>query len=189
MIPLLYKIYFSTILISAIYFLSISTLPVYSHLCIFLLINSYYTLGEYIIHKYLFHDMIKEIHKKHHDDPMKYYRLFIPIRVTVFNDILLFLFGWTFFHDYLLPIMASAHLSYLLFEYCHYSSHYKNCTFLPPRRLIAFHHLHHFNERGHFGFTTPFWDIVFGTTTHTFPLSYYPLSFLPISVISFLSIK
>jgi hypothetical protein len=200
MIPVVYKLYFTGIFLSALYFLYTSfqyNLSIYLFLLCFFTIHIYYTFGEYIIHKYFFHKIFKNIHQKHHEDPKKYYRLFIPIKITLINELILFcvsyfisyyLFGNIFI---LYPILSSAHFSYLLFEFSHYISHYYShySHYLFPKRVVSFHNFHHINDNYHFGFTTPFWDIVFGTCKNKFDFTEYPLSFIPLSIVSFLHVE
>lgn len=173
-----YIIYFLTVFITAIAWLELS----WTYLLYFVVVNSYFTLGEYLIHRFVFHHLSPRAHQKHHDDPTKFSRLFIPIPVTLVNNGILFLIA----KDNVYMIMSAAHLSYLLFEWAHYASHYPMTQLILPSRLISFHHSHHTNNTHNFGFTTPFWDIVFGTSSAQFKWSDYPLSCLPISVLSFI---
>ena len=163
------------------------------YLLTFCLVNTYYTLGEYLFHRFTFHaperfPVVTRLHAKHHQQPDHPNRLFIPMRVTLLNDALLacvvYLMGGS-----VLTWLSAAHVSYLLFEYAHYGTHLPNTGRLLPARLTAFHHYHHVVDSVHFAFTTPYWDILFGTTRRpdSFTLRDYPLSWLPLSVISFLS--
>lgn len=166
----------------------------WDYLVTFGLVNTYYTLGEYLFHRFTFHSheqfpVITRIHAKHHQEPDHPNRLFIPIKVTLLNDILLacivYLCGGR-----ILSWLSAAHVSYLLFEYAHYTTHIPNMGLINlPSRLTAFHHYHHVANTLHFAFTTPYWDILFGTirSPSAFRLRDYPLSWLPLSVVSFLS--
>jgi len=183
----------------SLYFMWVGLVAVYGfeptcdYFLILCLVNSYYTLGEYIFHRHTFHSpdkfpTITRLHAKHHEIPENQNRLFIPISVTLFNDMILagvvYLLGGV-----VTTWLSAAHFSYLLFEYAHYSTHSSTLGSLLPARLIAFHHYHHVLDSVHFAFTTPYWDILFGTTrrTDSFRLQDYPLSWLPLSVVSFLS--
>lgn len=167
----------------------------WDYLLTFGLVNTYYTLGEYLFHRFTFHapntfPAITRIHAKHHQQPDHPNRLFIPIKVTLCNDA--FLAGMVYLMGgSILLWLSAAHISYLLFEYAHYGTHSSDTGSLLPARLTAFHHYHHVVDSLHFAFTTPYWDILFGTTRHpdSFKLRDYPLSWLPLSVISFLSIN
>jgi hypothetical protein len=128
-------------------------------------------------------------------------RLFIPIPVTLINDMFLASLAFHFIHTYWMSVVSAAHISYLCFELSHYSSHQFNSKIIPSR-LPAFHQNHHrhcdskpsfdsapkpepsvenkpethmaLNEFN-FGFTTPAWDIIFGTSSGKFKLRQYPL--------------
>lgn len=194
MIPISYQLYFTTVLLSGIYFSYnyVSNYSIYSYGLICMIVNAYYTLGEYIIHRYGFHLIFEKIHKKHHDDPKRYYRLFIPIPITLINECILVALSYLCCWNHVLAIASAAHFSYLLFELAHYASHYPTGTlvsFFLPRRLISFHYSHHMDDRYNFGFTTPCWDILFKTSKVPFDLYEYPLSMFPFSVVSFLTIK
>jgi len=205
MIPSSYKWYFFYILLSSSFFFLHAYLKlnisIYTFLICFFIINIYYTFAEYIIHRYFFHDILKNIHKKHHDEPKQYYRLFIPIKITLINEFILactsYLLSYYFCGNEIAvyPILLSARLSYLLFEFSHYVSHYysyysKNfISYFIPKRLVSFHQFHHIDDNYHFGFTTPFWDILFNTCKNRFDITEYPLCFLPISIISFINVE
>lgn len=182
-------IYFSWVALLGVYGMEWS-LDYWITLCI---TNMYYTLGEYLFHRYTFHSperfpKITRLHQKHHDVPSHPDRLFIPISITFVNDMVLgmvvYLLGGSVF-----KWLSSAHVSYLLFEYAHYGTHSSRFQTLLPRRLIAFHHYHHEDATCHYAFTTPYWDILFGTvpSSNRFSFYEYPLAWLPFSVLSFLS--
>ena len=163
----------------------------FSYILTFLLTNIYYTAGEYFFHKVTFHNpdyffTLSKSHSKHHDQPTNEKRLFIPIIVTLINDILFILINY-FCYSNIIHFISASHFSYLLFEIAHYSSHIPNYILLP-KRLISFHNHHHYNDTKNYGFTTPFWDLLFNTSSN-FSIYYYPLCYIPISIISFLSIE
>jgi Fatty acid hydroxylase superfamily len=184
-----YKYYFTFVTITSIYGFEFSL----DYLYALLLTNLYYTAGEYIFHRFTFHNPtyfsgLTHAHSKHHDQPTNEKRLFIPIIVTLFNDLFFILIGYLFNFYNLLHFISASHLSYLLFEASHYASHLPSSFLYLPKRLLAFHHHHHHQPTMNFSFTTPAWDIFFKTSS-SFSLYYYPLSFLPISILSFLSIQ
>jgi hypothetical protein len=185
---LLYNFYFTFVFILFIYGFKCNI----HYLCTFLVTNMYYTLGEYVFHRFTFHNSIlspalTRSHSKHHDQPTNEKRLFIPITVTLLNDIL-FIFINYMCNMNVLYFLSASHLSYLLFEASHYTSHIPNLFIYLPKRLVSFHTHHHFDSTKNFGFTSPTWDIIFQTSS-SFSLYYYPLSYIPISIISFLSIS
>jgi Protein of unknown function (DUF3522) len=185
-----WTIYFTWVSLVALYGMEVS----WDYLMTLCLTNTYYTMGEYVIHRWGFHDIIRSpgmtrAHYKHHLSPNDPERLFIPIRVTLINDTIFAaavygvgagasLWKW----------LSSAHVSYLLFEWAHYAIHTVNMRRWIPRRLLEFHESHHRDADYHFAFTTPYWDIMGGTMKRPMPIEEYPLSWLPLSLISFLSI-
>jgi len=193
MIPFVYQLYFLSVFLTGIYgcYNFYNTEGFLTYLFVFCIVNSYYTFGEYVIHRYLFHNLFEKLHNKYHKEPKKYYRLFIPIHITLLNDIMLCLISYFLFPRFFSGIMSSAHFSYLLFEATHYVAHYSSeskLSFLFPKRLISFHYFHHTDDDYNYGFTTPFWDILFEKNKSRFPFKEYPLSIFPLSVVSFLSL-
>jgi len=188
MIKTSYFLYFTSVFLVFLYGFEFS----FIYMKTFIVVNTYYTFGEYIFHRFTFHSElfynISRGHLKHHKDPHNDRAFFIPIPITLFNDILIFgiMMICNDSLDKIIRVISCAHLSYLLFELSHYGTHYR----LPylPKRLLGFHEYHHHESRCNFGFTTPSWDILFGTC-NPLALDIYPLSFLPISIISFLSVN
>jgi len=184
-----YKYYFTLIGLTSIYGFEFNI----DYLWAFLTTNLYYTAGEYIFHRFTFHNpnhfkTLTHSHSKHHDQPTNEKRLFIPIVVTLCNDLFFILLGYLWNLSNLLHYLSASHLSYLLFEASHYASHIPSSFLYLPKRQLSFHHHHHHQSHMNFGFTTPAWDILFKTSSY-FSLYYYPFSFLPISILSFLSIN
>ena len=55
-------------------------------------------------------------------------------------------------------------LAHLLYEYSHYSAHFRPARNPLARARKRHHMLHHFaDETNYFGVTSPLWDYVFGT--------------------------
>lgn len=132
----------------------------------------FWTLFEYIMHRYLFHivaDSIKAqrivytMHGVHHEYPRDKDRLFMPPVPSVILAVIIFYLqylciGWN----------ALAFFPGFLFGYIAYGSmHYAIHAYAPPRFLKALwrnHHLHHYKypNKG-FGVSSVLWDVVFGT--------------------------
>jgi hypothetical protein len=212
----MHSVYFVLVLASAVPGMEVS----FHYLFILLAVNAYFNFGEYMIHKYVFHNpstipSVYKAHWKHHEAPTMLRRLFIPIPVTLINDVFLAAIAFHFLPASWMSVVSAAHLSYLCFELSHYCSHQIDCKIIPSR-LPAFHQNHHHHcdsnpstNIGHkteshstikpeaplklnefnFGFTTPAWDILFGTSSGKFKLQQYPLCFLPISILSFANIN
>ncbi len=222
--------YFALVFASAVPGMEISI----DYLFILLAVNAYFNFGEYMIHKYVFHSpsaipSVYKAHWKHHEAPTMLRRLFIPIPVTLINDILLAAVAFHFLTASWMSVVSAAHISYLCFELSHYCSHQIESKIIPSR-LPAFHQNHHHHcdskpttdfahkpeshlaskaswarhgiqissatkpetqlklNEFNFGFTTPAWDIIFGTSSGKFKLQKYPFCILPISILSFANI-
>jgi len=138
----------------------------------------FWTLFEYVVHRYIFHfvansKMVKKIvyilHGNHHEYPRDRQRLFMPplpsiiIAATVFSVIYcsarvtgIDRFSFSFFAGFV--------LGYLVYGSMHYAIHAWNPPFKWMKPLWRNHHLHHYKqqEKG-FGVSSTLWDHVFGT--------------------------
>lgn len=135
----------------------------------------FWSLFEYIMHRYVFHMVVEKpkakrfvytMHGVHHEYPRDKERLFMPplpsmLVATVLFTLMYFAMGWTalaFFPGFL--------LGYLMYGSMHYAIH----AFAPPSWLKALwrnHHLHHYKEpdKG-FGVSSVLWDLIFRTVPH-----------------------
>lgn len=132
----------------------------------------FWTLFEYLMHRYLFHisDYIPGterfqfiLHGVHHINPRDEQRVFMPPVPGVLIAVLIFsinfiVMGWasTFF-------TAGMVIGYVIYAWIHYNVHLK-----PPhpvfRRLWRHHALHHYKYPDKaFGVSSPIWDFVFRT--------------------------
>jgi sterol desaturase/sphingolipid hydroxylase (fatty acid hydroxylase superfamily) len=132
----------------------------------------FWTLFEYIMHRYLFHisDHIKGtdrfqyvMHGVHHNHPRDEERVFMPplpgLLITAIllgiNYLIMGASAWFF--------TAGMVTGYLAYAWIHYNVHLK-----PPHRIFRkwwkHHALHHFKypDRA-FGVSSPIWDMVFRT--------------------------
>jgi 4-hydroxysphinganine ceramide fatty acyl 2-hydroxylase len=148
-------------------YISISTMAIY-YACGLV----FWTLFEYIMHRYLFHisDHIAgtekfqyAMHGVHHCNPRDEERVFMPpvpglIIVAMIFGANYILMGWesSFF-------TAGMLTGYLIYAWIHYNVHLK-----PPhpmfRKLWKHHALHHYKYPDKaFGVSSPLWDVVFRT--------------------------
>lgn len=132
----------------------------------------FWSLFEYLMHRYLFHMIVESprakkfvytMHGVHHEFPRDQERLFMPpvpsvIVASIIFSLMYLLMGWNalaFFPGFL--------FGYLMYGSMHYAIH----AFVPPKFLKALwrnHHLHHYKEPGKgFGVSSVLWDIVFRT--------------------------
>ncbi len=117
----------------------------------------FWTLFEYIAHRFIFHwvaesEMAKKIvyvlHGNHHHYPRDRERLFMPPLMR--GDTFMFFPGFI--------------LGYLMYGSMHYAIHAWNPPFKWMKPLWRNHHLHHYkNEHMGFGVSSTLWDHVFGT--------------------------
>lgn len=168
----IYSMYFPVIAFMLYYGGAYKGLSVGWELLMFISGALFWSLFEYIMHRYVFHMVVEKprakrfvytMHGVHHEYPRDKERLFMPpipsmIIATVIFSIMYFLMDWS----------ALAFFPGFLFGYIMYGSmHYAIHAFAPPSWLKALwrnHHLHHYNEpdKG-FGVSSVLWDVIFRT--------------------------
>ncbi len=144
-----------------------------SALVMFLVGALFFTLIEYLMHRFLYHipaategkkQFQYTIHGVHHDHPRDKSRLALPPVVSI---VLAVLFIYLF-----RVIMGEQGFAFgggFLFGYSTYlAAHYAIHMYKPPKNVLSLiwkhHNLHHFvGDDGAFGVSSPFWDHVFGT--------------------------
>lgn len=148
-------------------------LAVLPTIALFLVGAFFFTLVEYLVHRYFYHmatdsprkSRIQYVfHGVHHDHPRDKKRLALPplmsvlvaaIFVGIFRLVMGnagFAFGGGFMTGYATYLLA------------HYAIH----VYSPPKNFLGViwkhHNLHHFvGDTGAFGVSSPFWDHIFGT--------------------------
>lgn len=132
----------------------------------------FWTLFEYLMHRYLFHiagdhktlkRMSYLLHGVHHEYPKDEERVFMPpLPGFIISGSLFFMF-YIFLQQYTYLFMAAVLIGYLVYSLMHYGMHHIN----PPRllkRLWLHHALHHYQHKDKaFGVSSAFWDRVFGS--------------------------
>lgn len=133
----------------------------------------FFTLIEYIVHRFAYHADTENatktrlkymFHGLHHDHPRDKRRLAMPplasaVVVGIFFGIYRLLLG-----DYGIPFTAGTLFGYASYLCVHYSVH----VFRPPNNLLRnlwVHHAihHHIDDEVAYGVSSPFWDVIFGT--------------------------
>ena len=141
-------------------------------LLIFLSGTIFWTLFEYVMHRFIFHiiadsarakKFVYIMHGVHHEYPRDKDRLFMPpvpslILATIIFSFTFLIMGW-----YSLAFFPGFLLGYIIYGSMHFAIH----AFSPPKFLKALwrnHHLHHYKhpDKG-FGVSSVLWDVVFGT--------------------------
>ena len=168
----IYSIYFPVIIFLLYYGNTYRDLTAGREALLFLTGVFFWSLFEYIMHRFVFHfvsdnpklkNIIYTMHGVHHEYPRDRERLFMPpvpsiILATIVFSLQYLIMGWNalaFFPGFL--------FGYLLYGSMHYAIH----AFTPPSFLKALwrnHHLHHYKypQKG-FGVSSVLWDHVFGT--------------------------
>ncbi len=137
----------------------------------------FWTLAEYLLHRYLFHWITEAkwtqrfhfiMHGSHHQFPKDKERLLMPpVPGIVLASILFGIFYVVFwvigYPDLTFGFFPGFFVGYLLYSFVHRAIHVKR----PPKRfkhLWLHHNLHHYQypEKA-FGVSSTFWDKVFGT--------------------------
>ena len=133
-----------------------------------------WSLGEYVLHRFVFHFEPDSrwgrrlhfiIHGVHHDFPHDPMRLVMPPSVSIPLAIgFWFLFRALLGPAWALPAFAGFLLGYLIYDMAHYHMHHHRSKNRLSLALRRYHYRHHFqqSDRG-YGVTTPFWDRVFRT--------------------------
>ncbi len=126
----------------------------------------FWTLLEYLLHRWLFHGhfwtQVEIGHKLHHDDPRAF------VSVPFFSGACVAGMLWLAL-ALALPIgvasafIAGGLLGYAVYGGLHHAEHVVKGSFKPYRRLCARHKIHHKLPDRNFGVTTSLWDRVFRT--------------------------
>ncbi len=168
----IYSMYFPVIAFMLYYGVAYKGNSPLWELALFVMGALFWSLFEYVMHRYVFHMVVEKpkakrfvytMHGVHHEYPRDKERLFMPpipsmIIASVIFTIMKLSMGWA----------ALAFFPGFLFGYIMYGSmHYAIHAFAPPKWLKALwrnHHLHHYSEpdKG-FGVSSVLWDVVFRT--------------------------
>ena len=133
----------------------------------------FWTLFEYIMHRFAFHHLAESqrakkfvyiIHGNHHEYPRDKERLFMPPVPSLIITAVLFSLYYLIMGNYALFFFPGFVLGYLLYGSMHYAIHAWNPPYPWLKPLWRNHHLHHYkNDHQGFGVSTTLWDRVFGT--------------------------
>lgn len=144
---------------------------------IFMIIPGYFiqTLGEYLIHRFIFHGILWNMHGIHHKYPEKERHLITPLPFSLIMAYITYILYTNFIPFYLSnPLLLGNFMGYINFEYIHYLSHtrsrniiikyIKNIRYI--RYLLIKHKIHHFKKDDmfyNFGFSSLIWDYIFSS--------------------------
>ena len=138
---------------------------------------AFWTLCEYWIHRVVFHLQPRSrhgarlhwiVHGVHHDHPNDPLRLVMPPIVTVpLGTAFLGLFVLVLGTPIAWGVAAGFFAGYLFYDLLHYRLHHARSKRRVGRWLRQLHMRHHFEDDTRcFGVSAPWWDTVFGTSTH-----------------------
>ena len=130
-----------------------------------------WTLGEYFIHRYIFHmgDDKKwkkaiqyTFHGVHHEYPKDKDRIVMPPAGAIIIGSLIFGIVWLIMQQYAFAFAPGFLLGYVTYAFVHYAIH----AYQPPKNFLKwlwiYHSIHHYKHPDkYFGVSSPFWDIVF----------------------------
>ncbi|TVR86919.1 MAG: fatty acid hydroxylase [Saprospirales bacterium] len=170
-------VYFPVIIALLYVAVVINGLPAVTVAGLFVFAFFFWTLAEYLLHRYLFHwvsdskivmRMHYLMHGVHHDHPRDESRLLMPPVPGLIMASFLFLIFYLIFLLIGQPQLSWAFFpgffaGYLMYSFVHFSIHkFKPPEFLKP--LWIHHNLHHYKYPDKaFGVSNTFWDRVFGT--------------------------
>ncbi|WP_372919478.1 sterol desaturase family protein [Salegentibacter sp.] len=133
----------------------------------------FFTLVEYLMHRYLYHipattprkqKISYTMHGVHHDYPKDKSRLAMPPVLSLIIATVLFIIYRAVLGDYVFGFLAGFLIGYAGYLAVHYSVH----AFKVPGNFlkVLWHHhsIHHYREPDRaFGVSSPLWDHIFGT--------------------------
>lgn len=135
----------------------------------------FWTLAEYLLHRFVFHYEPTSawgkylhfmMHGVHHDYPNDSLRLVMPPVVSIPLAVLFYyLFVAVLGAAFTAPFFAGFILGYMIYDSWHYASHHFALKSPGWLWLKQYHMLHHYQDpQTRFGVSSPLWDYVFGTT-------------------------
>ena len=133
----------------------------------------FWTLTEYILHRFAFHYDPKTdrgrrinyvLHGNHHEYPRDRERLFMPAAPSLIMASLFFVLFYLVLGKIAFPFFPGFMFGYLIYGSMHYAIHAWNPPFKWMKPLWRNHHLHHYKHGDlGFGVSSTMWDHVFGT--------------------------
>jgi 4-hydroxysphinganine ceramide fatty acyl 2-hydroxylase len=140
---------------------------------LFLLGVFFWTLIEYVIHRYAFHHQPKTrmgkqfhfvVHGVHHDYPNDAKRLVMPPVISIPLAFLFYGLFWLLFGGAAPAIWAGLAAGYVCYDSVHYAIHHFPMKAGILNRLKQHHLRHHFHDdHSGYGVSSPLWDYVFRT--------------------------
>jgi len=140
---------------------------------IFLAAVLFWTLAEYLLHRYAFHYQPKKgplkkvvyaFHGVHHHFPMDDTRLIMPPLPSLIVSVVVFSLFYLIMGNAAFSFYPGFVTGYLLYALMHYFIHTIRTPPKPLKQLWRHHHLHHYKYPDYaYGVSNTLWDHVFGT--------------------------
>lgn len=132
-----------------------------------------WTLGEYLIHRYVFHMsedkrwkrwITYTFHGIHHEYPKDKDRIVMPPAGALLISSIIFGACWLLMQQYAFSFVPGFLVGYILYAFVHYAIH----AYQPPKNFLRwlwiYHSIHHYKlPDKYFGVSSPIWDYVFNT--------------------------
>ncbi|HCA42823.1 MAG TPA: fatty acid hydroxylase [Bacteroidetes bacterium] len=155
------------------YYFGLQELSFFSTLLAFFGGILFWTLFEYVFHRFAFHYHPKSetgkkihflVHGIHHDYPRDSTRLVMPLLVSLPLAVMFyFLFQWIF-GVYHFNIFAGFIFGYVAYDSIHYATHHMKMKNGIGKFLKEYHLRHHYNDDNTaYGVSNPLWDYIFRT--------------------------
>lgn len=133
----------------------------------------FFTLLEYVAHRFLFHmapttewrrKFVYTVHGVHHEFPKDKTRLAMPVPASLFLSGVFFAIFYLMMNTKAFGFMPGVLTGYCAYLFVHFIVH----AYQPPKNffkeLWINHSMHHYKDSTQiFGVSSPFWDYVFGT--------------------------
>lgn len=146
-------------------------LPVSTVIWLFIVGYFSWTLGEYLLHRYVFHmtDKYKitkwiqyTVHGVHHEYPKDKDRIVMPPAGAIIIGSLLFGVFYLILWDYAFAFAPGFLFGYVTYAFMHYAIH----AYRPPKNFLKwiwiYHSIHHYKHPDkYFGVSSPLWDFIF----------------------------
>ncbi len=150
-----------------------TTLPGYLIPLLFLGGFLFFTLIEYLVHRFVFHmeptsDFKKKIqynmHGVHHEFPKDKDRLAMPPLLSITLAVVLFAIFYSLIDTKVFGFLPGLLTGYASYLFVHFIVH----AYAPPKNIFkelwVNHAIHHYKDNSTvFGVSSPLWDYVFGT--------------------------
>lgn len=133
----------------------------------------FFTLLEYVVHRFLFHlksdapfakNIQYHLHGVHHEYPKDKGRLAMPPLISIAIAAVFFALFYSLMHTKTFGFLPGMLTGYSLYLFVHFVVH----VYQPPdnifRHLWINHAIHHYKDNKFvFGVSSPLWDYIFGT--------------------------